>query len=68
MVLPLDSALTRPHKEYCIQMWSPQWRRDMDLLEHIQRRVIKIIQGMAHLPYKDRLRELGLFCLEKTQL
>jgi len=42
-------------------MWSPQHRRDADLLEHIQRRVTKMIQGMEYLSYEDRLRELGLF-------
>jgi len=40
----------------------------MDLLEHIQRGTRKIIQGMEHLFYKDRLRELQLFRLEKRKL
>ena len=46
-------------------MWSPQYRRDMDLLEHVQKRATKMMQGMKHLPREDRLRFLGLFSLEK---
>jgi len=55
-ILPLCSALLRPHLESCVQLCSPQHSRDTDILERVQRRATEMIRGLEHLCYEKRPR------------
>ena len=58
----------RPHLEFTVQEWSPWQRGEVDLLEAVQKKMVKEVTGLQSRSYEERLKELGMETLEQSRL
>ena len=64
MFKALYPSMIRSHMEYAAQAWSPHLRKDINLLEQVQRRATRLVQGLQNETYEQRKTILGLTSLE----
>ena len=67
-MLILYKSLVRPLLDYCIQVWKPYFEKDLKIMERVQKRFTKVIDGCKDKTYIDRLTKLGMTTLEERYI
>jgi hypothetical protein len=65
--LKLYKQYVRPHLEFCGPAWAPWAAADIEKLENVQRKAIKMVSGLQHRIYEDRCTELGIQTLAERR-
>ena len=58
VIVPFCSALVKTHLEYSVPAWDPQCKKDVEQLDWVQRRAMRMIRGLELLSYEEKQREM----------
>ena len=61
-------TFVRHHMELSVQAWSPWLKKDIELLEQVQKRAVDMVVGLSSTSYNEKLKELKLLSLEDRRL
>ena len=60
-------STVQPHIEYCASAWSPWTAADINCIEQVQIRAVKMVSGLKGKNYAEKLAELGLQTLRERR-
>ena len=66
-MLKLYKTFVRPHLEYAVTVWCPWLEKDIEELEKVQRRALKMMSDVRGKTYEERLKEVGLTTLKERR-
>ncbi len=66
--IPLYCAIVRPRLESAMEANAPKLRADINQLERVQRLATRLVRGLRHMPYEERLRQFNHLLLECGRL
>ena len=64
----LYKTYVRSHMETCIQAWAPYYKKDIQILENVQRRATKLVPWLRKYPYEIQLQKLGILLLGQRRI
>jgi hypothetical protein len=66
--IQLYKQYVRPHLEFAVPAWSPWTQGDIETLENIQRRTVRMVSGLRGATYEEKLKEIGMLSLKDRRI